>query len=88
MKIKIGKRYVARTADARSELDHIQWVFEIVASVSRAGETYYVGLMAGGISNQTAQLFTENGETVETEDDLMGYKITGPSRAKAVWDVD
>ena len=61
MKIEVGKSYVTRSSDP--SLSHLEWVFIIVAKISRRGLMYYVGVKNAAPHLICVWLFNSKGHT-------------------------
>jgi hypothetical protein len=85
VKIEVGKVYEAVMASEDPEFEGFLWSIQIISEITKAGETYFVGVISRGVSNQSAQLFKSNGESPDVSPNAMGYRLVRPSRAKPKW---
>ena len=82
VKIRVGRSYWARCLDLDGD-----WNFQIIATVDRDGITYFVGMMSGVPWNGSAQLFREDGTSLDCSGHALGYEIYEVSRSKLKWSV-
>lgn len=87
LSIKLGGFYQATSTDDSFD-DSDTWVFEIVSRIEHNGMICFIGIMADGtLWNGSAQIFLENGLTVDTSENVMGFRIVKKIYRKKVWDV-
>ena len=84
MKIEVGKVYQAVMASENPEFEGYFWSVQIISEITKAGETYFVGLMPI-TGNNTAQLFKSNGESPDISPYAVGFRLVRASRAKPKW---